>query len=219
MDDIHYQNCLVMAAKYGHYEIVKTLLMFHIDPNQPSSFGESALGNACTMNHEKIVECLLIYKANPNCIVSDCGNSFTPLGKACENSHEGIVKLLLAFNANPNFCVPDCEPKNIFLTFDDDLHFRKSRKSSSVALHIAVKKEDISIVRMLIKHGADVNCPQTVGYRQCGKILLYALENGYNPKSSLKSVVSIEDSVRNRLQLVKLLIDFWCKCKPFVHIQ
>ena len=99
VEDIHYQNCLVMAAKNDHYEIVKTLLMFCVDPNKPSSWGDTALDIACTRNHEKIVECLLIYKANPNVMVTDCGNSFTLLGKAWENNRKGIVKLLLAFNA------------------------------------------------------------------------------------------------------------------------
>ena len=184
VEDIHYQNCLVMAAKNGHYEIVKTLLMFHIDPNQPSSWGNTALGNACAFNHESIVECLLMNKANPNLLMTDCGNCFTPLGRACENSHIGIVKLLLAFNADPNFCVPDCW----------------------MALHTSVRKGDVTIAKMLIEHGADVNCPQMLGF-SCKKPLLYALKYYHCPKSSLENVAPIKEAVSNQLQLIKMLID------------
>ena len=100
-------------------------------------WNDTALLDAIESNHPELVELLLKYEADVNLSPPNVG--FTPLVAAVyyEWVSEQIVELLLDNGADPN---------------------KAGRSAPSMfPLRSAVGKRDLSTIKLLIKHGADVN--------------------------------------------------------------
>ena len=144
---------LFSATESGHTAIKKPSSYLRIND-------ETILGMACRFGHEKIVELLLTYKADPDL---PNGRGVTPLSTACEIRHHGIVKLLLQNNANPNFCsnlgvsalAMACENSDektaqILFTFGADPFLQIGDGMS--ALEIACQNGLEKIIELFLKH-------------------------------------------------------------------
>ena len=102
IDQAIYDNrtALWIAARMGHFEIIRILLDADADPNPRQEFClETALYAAASKNHVEVVQHLLDAKADLE--IPD-SRGFTPLAIASENGHSEVVSLLLSKNADPN---------------------------------------------------------------------------------------------------------------------
>ena len=175
----------------SNYVYVVNIFLNNIPHTTSDKHCRNLLVVAAKKGHYKIVELLLRFGIDPN-HSNRLGD--TALGGACVNSYEDIVKLLLEFNADPNFCPFDVQP----------------HKFNSLALHSAARKGDISIVKLLLEHGANVNLTHSLPpslNKWDRPPLLYALKNIYPKISHLHSIASIEDALGIRLNLVKMLLE------------
>ena len=82
-----------MAATEGNVAEVKACIDAHIDVNEASRYGVTALALACDHGHTEVVEALLSAGANPN--VKDTFYGFTPISWAIMRKSPRIVELLL----------------------------------------------------------------------------------------------------------------------------
>ncbi|XP_055848375.1 alpha-latrotoxin-Lhe1a-like [Episyrphus balteatus] len=112
-------------------EIAKMLLNMGANVNAKTKDGSSALHLACLNEYTNIVEALLEFQADVDCV----GKSSTPLHLAVHTENVTIVEMLL--NKRPNV---NCKKEN-----------------GSTPLHIAVQKKYTDIVKMLLKNGANVD--------------------------------------------------------------
>jgi len=151
---------LILAARYGHLEVVRLLLRNkHIQPDQQdANFGRTALSWAAGNGHEGVVRLFLESEfVNPGSIGgrwgkarrevgllfgrryvnpdSLCRYGRTPLLWAAENGREGVVKLLLGRK---------------------DVNPRGSRRPGQTPLWLATGNAHEGIVKLLLKR-EDVN--------------------------------------------------------------
>ena len=89
-------TALIIAAFYGHAEIVKILLSAGANPNAANKQGYTAL--ISTKNAE-VVKMLIAAGANPNAVRV---NGYTALIESAAYRHSEVVKILLEAGANPN---------------------------------------------------------------------------------------------------------------------
>eukprot|EP00890_Picochlorum_soloecismus_P001802 jgi/Picsp_1/2622/NSC_00852-R1_ankyrin repeat domain-containing protein 39-like len=83
---------LIYAARAGHLDIVKYLLLQGADPNRKTSgLGSTALHRAAAQGHLGVVQELLKYKACPN--IQDCDGE-TAMDKAAKGGYDEVVKIL-----------------------------------------------------------------------------------------------------------------------------
>ncbi len=123
---------LVQAAKDQDWEVVHTLLDEGADANLPQADGATALHWAAFWNDLETLDRLIDAGADVNA-ENDYGA--TPLWCACANRHPPIVARLLEANADPNVGL---------------------RAGESVLMR-CVHTGEVSAVRALLEHGADVN--------------------------------------------------------------
>ena len=81
-----------LAAEYGHFEIVKTLLDYTKTPNVPENKGWTPIHYAAQNGHTKIVKKLLRYSENPN---TPDNHGITPANLASKNGYIEIVNALV----------------------------------------------------------------------------------------------------------------------------
>lgn len=129
---------LVLAAKYGHADILRRLLEQGGDPAAPIANGITPLTAAAFGGNPDCVELLLASGADANQplgkkTVSGSPISTTPLLYACDRGHDAIVHLLLDRGADP----------------------RVVRGDGELALQLAMQNCRLSILKALVSAGAD----------------------------------------------------------------
>lgn len=83
---------LIYAARAGHLDIVRYLLLQGADPNRKTSgLGSTALHRAAAQGHLGVVQELLKSNACPS--IQDCDGE-TAMDKAAKMGHDDVVKLL-----------------------------------------------------------------------------------------------------------------------------
>ena len=131
-----------------------------------TNVGASIMANAASKGHLKEVKRCLDMGVDPN---GTCISEHSALSLACASGHEQVVELLLARGANPNGVL--CNNIEFQESGDLSLHmfssggfdlFQKRKKGcrggmSSGLLHIASKKNDADIVKLLLKFGATID--------------------------------------------------------------
>lgn len=131
---------LYRAAVGGHHDIVRLLLEYGADPDQPSGGEEEGLPlcAAACWNHAQTVQALLDGGADPNARERD---GWTALLWACANGHLESADILLDAGADPDVA-------------DDDGH---------TPLTLAARFGAYGIVWSLLEHGADPALPDSAG--------------------------------------------------------
>ncbi|EAX89125.1 hypothetical protein TVAG_008500 [Trichomonas vaginalis G3] len=110
-------NFLCCAAKYGHLEIVKTLIEKGIDKNSQNVNGQTALSYSSSGVDVEIEE----YMLQKGCDPKICGNNgWTPLHDAAMLSTYKMVQTLLKYGANPN-AVDEEGRKPVDVAIEDDI--------------------------------------------------------------------------------------------------
>ncbi|GLI72578.1 hypothetical protein PoHVEF18_000757 [Penicillium ochrochloron] len=114
-DSLHspVRTVLGIAAWSEHYEIVKLLLAYAADPNDPDSYGRTPLFYAVEKDNALIVKLLLEWGANVN-VYDFCDPPQCPLDLAlASHDDQGVVELLLGAGADKglvessNVCTPE----------------------------------------------------------------------------------------------------------------
>ncbi|GFU11199.1 ankyrin-3 [Nephila pilipes] len=152
---------LFISVKNNDFMDVETQLKTNISEfcfiNANCMINYTLLHYASQNGYEKIVETLLKHKANPNVRNK---KKFTPLHFAAEYSHFAIVKELLAngaiYDANSNTHKTPFKlatDKNVInlLDFLSNVFTKIRNNDSSVLLDLSSIKEDISIVKAVMK--------------------------------------------------------------------
>ena len=208
----HYTTPLKMASEKGHLELVKILLKHGADINLTTGdYGYTALMFASKYDHRKIVKILLENGADVNI---QNRNGFTALIFASEHTNVQVVKMLLDYKA--------------------DVNIQENNGDTALTTSICHEKPGtITIVELLLEHGADVNLTiggytnysalMSASRRGFSKIVKMLLEHGadVNALSNFgkTALMLTTDPIRgnddDRAKTVKILLDY----KADVNIQ
>jgi len=151
-DDVYTVSPLVLAAKYGNVDIVLALIQAGANVNYRTDYYTPLLV-AIHCNHKNVIEKLLKHGADVN-------DSFIAALKSCRknasdilsyahsyhayktnhpSTHNDIIKTLISYGANVNYI------------FNDSYSIKIS------PLMIAAEMGNLSIVKMLLEQGVDIN--------------------------------------------------------------
>ncbi|CAB0033999.1 unnamed protein product [Trichogramma brassicae] len=134
-----------VACMSGCYDVVKEFLDFGQDPNQLlTETGDSPLHLAFrTCKRDNVIELLLRRGADPNLTNKD---GLTPLQIICENRYrEDLAKMLLEI----------CNEKHV------PVHVNFQDKSGRTPLHVAVENRSRTLMKILLRSGADPHLTTT----------------------------------------------------------
>jgi ankyrin repeat protein len=146
------RSLLILAAEWGHLDIVKYLIREGAEINYQCQDGSTALMRASATGYTKVVKFLIEEGAKVD--HEDLGGA-TPLVCAVEGGHIGVIRQLLAEGTDINH-----------KAFTDGLS----------PLHLAVRGDRIGVINLLIQEGADLNCKmKNEGYTP----LIFAASRGY----------------------------------------
>jgi len=98
----HGDSALILAAWYGHLEIVQQLLAVQADPDLLNCDGNPAINCAAYRGHLELVEGLLDADASVDC--PDTVTGKTALIKAAYSGHAAVCEALLEAGADVDFC-------------------------------------------------------------------------------------------------------------------
>ena len=129
------------AISAGDLDVIQLLLSFHPELNHFNVFGDSPLLKAINVGRIDIVKVLLEAGANINATQNEDGDS--PLFAALDSGRIDIVKVLLEAGADIN--ATQNLPKTTGIT----------------AMHVAVRDNDIQMMRLLLSYGANINAIMT----------------------------------------------------------
>jgi uncharacterized protein len=194
---------LIYAARSNDIESMKVLLAAGVDINQVSGYGWSALLVAAQNRYYKLGAFLLERGANPN--LANKGG-WTPLYLATDNrniengdypvrkgdmDHLDFIKLLLDKGANVNARIKDStETRTVFTNQWLD-------ENGATAFLRASQSGDLTLMKLLLDHGADPNIPTVLGVTP----LQVAAGIGW------VEGITYEWSEKDTLEAVKLLLD------------
>ena len=194
-DTIEHMNALMLAAKRGHSECLKILLEHGSPLNDQNHIGETALIKAAQNGHIKCLQLLIDYSANIN-VQDDYG--LTALMHAAIGNVD-CTKILI--DAGANLELIDIWKNNalirslmVDLSLDSTCALLLIRAgcplnevndSGDTALFIAVRDDNINVIKELIERGANVN--QCVNNRTA---LWYAANNSFH--DSVKVLLDAE---------------------------
>ncbi|XP_021758137.1 potassium channel AKT1-like isoform X2 [Chenopodium quinoa] len=154
---------LSFAAARGDEPLLQHLLRRGSDPNEPDTNGRTALHTAAANGSENCALVLLAYGADPN-LKDREGN--VPLWDAIVGRQEALIKLLvdqgatLASGDTAQYAYYAVEQDNFELLKDvvrygGDVTLPLS--NGCTALHAAVHNGNSTMVKFLLKHGADMD--------------------------------------------------------------
>lgn len=149
---VHFQNAngntaLVMAAQYGHSEIIRFLLQMGADIGILTNYGQTALMFASTWGHSEAVRLLIQCGADTN--IKDI-NGNTALMFASAHGHLGVVQLLTQAGANVNIK-------------DKDEQTALMLASKNVLLMFGSNNNRLKVIYLLLRSGADPNIQDKSG--------------------------------------------------------
>jgi len=122
---------LSLAVRHGHTNTVRELIASDANINEATRYTLTPLANAAELGHVDIVNLLLEAGAQ----VNSAPDGYTALMRACCGGQPKTAWLLLEAGADPN----------------------QKRHNGQRALHFAAKRGNAECVKLLVKHGADIN--------------------------------------------------------------
>jgi ankyrin repeat protein len=140
-------TALMFAARVGDLASARLLVAAGANVNDQDAWGISATALAAHSGHGELVEFLLAKGADPNAP----GPGFTALHEAIMRRDEKIVSALLAHGADPNARLRTWTPTRRASrdhNFDPEL-------VGATPLWLAARFSEPSVMRLLVKHGAD----------------------------------------------------------------
>ena len=123
--DVHGITPILLAAEYGHLNIVQLLMFLTENPNAPRNDGRSPIHCAAMTGHLEVVRLLMNSTTKPDTRDID---GCSPIHFAAKYGHLEIVRLLMTVTTNPN------SPDNYGWT----------------PIHFAVKYGHLEILRLLM---------------------------------------------------------------------
>ncbi|KAL2897769.1 Potassium channel AKT1 [Bienertia sinuspersici] len=154
---------LCFAAARGDEPLLQHLLRRGSDPNESDMNGRTALHISAASGNENCAVVLLAYGANPNVKDSE-GN--VPLWDAITGKHEGLIKLLVEQGATlasgdvAQYACQAVEQDNFELLKDVVRYggnVTSAKGNGTTALHVAATQGNSTIVKFLLKQGADMD--------------------------------------------------------------
>ncbi|XP_033230571.1 ankyrin-1-like [Belonocnema kinseyi] len=156
---------MYLAAFHGHAEVVQMFLDLGVDPNANVKNYLTPLHAAVQGGHKDIVSLLIDSgsNVNPKAKTGDTDNRILPpLFQAVLRGYEDIIELLLNSGADVHAKLQSIHEKNEevisklekLLTYDTII---SSEISGFTLMHCAAMIGNAAIVKLLLKHGADVN--------------------------------------------------------------
>ncbi|CAB0028441.1 unnamed protein product [Trichogramma brassicae] len=163
------------AARHSCSHVVSKLFKIYdrFDANYIDKSGLTHFHVACMYGCEDVVKKFLELGQDPNCLVSETGNS--PLHLAVKNQHKIVVELLLRSAADPNLankdgstplhviCSEDVgdELAELFFDINDEknqvMQVDAQDKEGNTPLHLAMTYSQEKLVELLLRHGANPN--------------------------------------------------------------
>ena len=123
--DVHGITPLLLAAEYGHVNIVQLLMKLTENPNAPRNTGFTPIHSAAIYGHLEVVRLLMTATTNPN---TPDKEGWTPIHCAAKEGNLEILRLLMTSTGNPN------APGNYGWT----------------SIHISAWKGHLDIIRLLM---------------------------------------------------------------------
>ncbi|CAF1440205.1 unnamed protein product [Adineta ricciae] len=190
---------LSLALENNHIECARLLLCSGAEVNQKYFLGYEI--NLLPYENHSALELILRHGANPNALSR---SGITPLIKACREGNLGAVVLLCRYGANVNYVTRKFRQRNALVTAIESkqsdiveqlLTFggfaNKHPELSNSPLELAIRKDNIDIVRLLIAFGADTN-EETNEDVECTTPLILACQCSY---------------LKNQYEIVKCLLE------------
>jgi ankyrin repeat protein len=153
---------LIVAASYGHAEVVKLLLDKGAHVNMGNEGSETALHYAARHGHTKVMRILLEHGADPRLKGTGCG---TPMQWAVRGEQRQSVNTLLDYGVSINQEGTDGQTAlstavsrypdmvSFLISLGADVNARA--EDGCTPLHKAYWAEDKPIARLLLQQGAD----------------------------------------------------------------
>ncbi|SRR6266480_4072142 len=181
-------TALVYASEHGDSEITTRLLAAGADPNLGRRGGETPLLLAAHAGNYELVKTLVGGGADVHTSRKD---GFTALMAGANSGNVDVVRLLLARGADARARGPSgwstlmfaagsgaAEIAQLLMDKGASVHAPPAEDGSTVVIAAAIRRSP-SLLRVLSKHGADVNGKRTDG--RTALILAAADENEYSP--------------------------------------
>ncbi|CAF1375638.1 unnamed protein product [Adineta steineri] len=204
---------LSLCLENNHIECARLLLCSGADVNQQYFLGYEI--NLLPYENYNALELILKYGANPNALSR---SGITPLIKACREGNIGAVILLCRYGANVNYVTKKFRQRNALVTAIESKRndiveqlltsggfTNKNPELCNSPLELAIRKDAIDIIQLLIAFGADTN-EETNEDIECITPLILAcqcsyLTNQYNIiKCLLENDAQPNQSVSNNRQ-------------------
>ena len=154
-------------CRYGHVDIVRTLVNYKANVNDRTDSGDTPLTLAAKHGHDNVVHVLL---SDFQCSVDAKGqDGYTALHYSCRYGHVDIVRTLVKHKANVNAKTGSGDTPLTLAArhkHDNVIHALLSDSQCLVdakgqdgytALHYSCRYDHVDIVRTLVKHKANVN--------------------------------------------------------------
>ncbi|KAA3679591.1 uncharacterized protein DEA37_0007144 [Paragonimus westermani] len=161
------ETCLHMAARVGCLNTVKLLLSNNVNIDTEDMLLQTALHKAAELNNVEVVQSLLKRGAD---MENQDYNAYTPLLLAACKGHVQVVRILIDAGAdmfaqelNSKGIVYLCAEENQTEVLELIVNQPQANQlvempniNNNFPLHVAAKKGHMEVIKMLIKHGANV---------------------------------------------------------------
>ncbi|KAK1666043.1 hypothetical protein QYE76_054202 [Lolium multiflorum] len=161
---------LCFAVTRGDENLLHQLLKRNLDPNESDQDGRTALHISASMGNEQCVKLLLEFGADPNARDSE---GKVPLWEALYAKHDTVVQQLVNGGADLSlgdtglYCCIAIEQNNIEL-LEEILNripdANRPSKDGNIPLHRAVCDGNVEMVKLLLKHRADIDKQESSGW-------------------------------------------------------
>ncbi|XP_047054460.1 potassium channel AKT1-like [Lolium rigidum] len=161
---------LCFAVTRGDENLLHQLLKRNLDPNESDQDGRTALHISASMGNEQCVKLLLEFGADPNARDSE---GKVPLWEALYAKHDTVVQQLVNGGADLSlgdtglYCCIAIEQNNIELLEEilNRIHdANRPSKDGNIPLHRAVCDGNVEMVKLLLKHRADIDKQESSGW-------------------------------------------------------
>jgi uncharacterized protein len=202
-------SALHYAARDGYFDIVRTLVAAHADVNQFEANGISPMLSAISNDHVDIAQYLLDHGADPNpfdvwgrtalfeaVAVRDLEVNKTEDNGVDRPAMLGLIRALLDHGANPNPRTLEQLPMRRWIMFVNDISWVDF--SGQTPFVRAALSGDITVMRLLLEHGAN---PNIATYEGTTALMAAAGINWAETQTYTESKEHLLDAVKLCLEL------------------